>query len=236
MVRIIRTKSELKTKAAPPPPPAPELKKRARRALALLRKWRPDAKIELEYSNPLELVVATILSAQATDVGVNRVTRTLFRKYRTAAAYASADLKVLEQEIKSTGFYHNKSKALVGLGQKLVMDFDGKVPDTMAALLTLPGVARKTANVVLGSAFQKAEGIVVDTHILRVAYRLGLTTEKTAEKIERDLMALYPRKDWIDVSTLLVLHGRYVCIAKLPRCSACGLNKLCPRLGVTKSQ
>jgi len=216
--------------------PSPELHARVRKILAALRRSRPEAKIELEFSTPLELLVATILSAQCTDVRTNLVTRSLFKKYRSASDYARASLPTLEQEIRSTGFFRNKAKALVALGKKLASDFAGQVPDTMEALVALPGVARKTANVVLGGAFGKAEGIVVDTHVQRVAQRLGLTRQKQPEKIERDLMAIFPRKSWIEASTQLVLHGRYVCIARLPKCSACPLTKLCPKIGVTKSQ
>jgi len=180
--------------------------------------------------------VATILSAQCTDERTNRVTRSLFARYRTAADYAKARLSALEREIKPTGFYHNKAKALVALGQKLVADLGGEVPATMEALVTLPGVARKTANVVLGSAFGKAEGVVVDTHVQRVSQRLGLTKRKQPEKIERDLMAVFLRQAWIEASTQLVLHGRYICIARAPKCSICPVSKLCPKIGVSKSQ
>ena len=213
-----------------------ELRGRARKVLAALRRSRPGAKIELEFSNPLELLVATILSAQCTDEITNRVTRSLFTKYRTAASYARARRPTLEREIRPTGFYHNKSKALIGLGKKLVSEFGGQVPDSMEALVSLPGVARKTANVVLGSAFGKAEGIVVDTHVQRVAPRLGLTREKHPEKIERDLMVHFPRRNWIEASTQLVLHGRYICLARAPKCSICPLEKLCPKIGVTRSE
>jgi endonuclease-3 len=210
-----------------------DLKTPARKILAALRRARPGARIELEFTTPLELLVATILSAQCTDARTNPVTRSLFRKYRTARDYAEARRPALEKAIRPTGFYHNKAKALLALGRKLLSDHGGQVPDTMEALVALPGVARKTANVLLGNAFGKAEGIVVDTHVLRVAQRLGLSKQKQPEKIERDLMAVFPRQAWIEASTQLVLHGRYICLARAPKCSACPVNKLCPKIGVT---
>lgn len=215
----------------------PELVRRARAILRRLKRYRPGAKIELEFTNPLELLVATILSAQCTDVRVNEVTRTLFKKYRTAADYAQADLAAFEREIRPTGFYRNKARSIRAACQKIVSDFGGHVPSTMEDLLTLPGVARKTANVVLGNAFGIASGIVVDTHVERVSRRLGLTKVKPKpprpDKIEQDLMALYPKKDWIELSTQLVLHGRYICTARDPACPTCPLDSLCPKVGVT---
>jgi endonuclease-3 len=208
------------------------LAKRARSILARLRKHRPGARIELDFTNPLELLVATILSAQCTDKRVNEVTRALFRKYRTAGDYAAADMLTFQEEIRPTGFYRNKAKAIIAAAQKLVTEFGGEVPRSMDEMLTLPGVARKTANVVLGNAYAIATGIVVDTHVGRVARRLGLTKEKQAEKIEQDLMKLYPQKDWIEASTQLVLHGRYICTARNPGCSQCPVEKLCPKIGV----
>jgi endonuclease-3 len=212
--------------------PAQDDAKRAQSILTRLRKYRPGARIELDFTNPLELLVATILSAQCTDKRVNEVTRALFRKYRTAAHYAAADLQAFQEEIRPTGFFRNKAKAVIAAAQKLVAEFDGDVPRSMEEMLTLPGVARKTANVVLGNAYAIPTGIVVDTHVQRVARRLGLTKEKQAEKIEQDLMKLYPRKDWIEASTQLVLHGRYICTARNPACPECPVEKLCPKIGL----
>jgi endonuclease-3 len=205
---------------------------RGREILRRLRRSRPDAGIELNYSNPLELLVATILSAQCTDKRVNAVTKTLFRKYRTAMDYASANPTVFEREIKSTGFFRNKTKSVIGACQKVVADYGDEVPGTMDELLTLPGVARKTANVVLGNAFGVCSGIVMDTHVQRVARRLGLTKAKTPEQIETDLMALLPKKRWVEFSTQVVLHGRYICTARNPDCPHCPVEPLCPKLGL----
>jgi endonuclease-3 len=205
-----------------------ELKKRAGRIFAFLRKRHPDAQCALNHESPLQLLVATILAAQCTDARVNLVTPGLFQKYPTAKAFADARQEELEQEVRSTGFFRNKAKSIRGACARIVADYGGKVPDTMEALLTLPGVARKTANVVLGSAYGKNEGVVVDTHVLRVAPRLGLSRQKTPEKIERDLMALYPRKDWTLLGHILTFHGRRVCSARKPDCAGCPVNKLCP--------
>jgi len=222
-----------------PPKPKPELVRRARAILQRLKRSRPGAKIELNFSNPLELLVATILSAQCTDVRVNEVTQAVFRKYRNAADYAAADLASLEREIRPTGFYRNKAKSIRAACQRIISDFGGEVPSTMEDLLTLAGVARKTANVVLGNAFGIAGGIVVDTHIERVSRRLGLTKVKPKPprpgKIEQDLMPIYPQKDWVEFSTQLVLHGRYICTARDPACPTCPIEKLCPKIGVTPS-
>lgn len=215
--------------------PDRELSRKAVKMMQRLRKARPGAKIELEFSNPLELLVATILSAQCTDARVNQVTQSLFLRYRSAADYAEARPAKFEQEIRSTGFFRQKTKSIVAAAGELVARYGGEVPDSLADLITLPGVARKTANVVLSAAFAKAEGIVVDTHVQRVAYRLGLTTQKNPEKIERDLMDLLPPKYWIDASTQLVLHGRYICTARRPKCSVCPLRPLCDRVGVAGS-
>jgi endonuclease-3 len=215
--------------------PDKALQQRAAKIIQRLRKARPGAKIELEFSNPLELLVATILSAQCTDQRVNLVTRSLFPRYRSAADYAEARPAKFEQEIRSTGFFRQKTKSIVAAARELVARYGGEVPGSLEELTTLPGVARKTANVVLSAAFGKAEGIVVDTHVQRVAYRLGLTTQKNPEKIERDLMDLLPPKYWNDASTQLVLHGRYICIARRPKCSVCPLRPRCDRVGVTES-
>jgi len=207
-----------------------QLASRVAKITAILKKTYPDAKTALLHDNPLQLLVATILSAQCTDARVNIVTKDIFKKYKTAADFAAATPETLEQEIRSTGFYRNKTKSILGAAKVLVKDFSGKVPDNMEELLTLPGVARKTANVVLGSAFGKNEGVVVDTHVIRLAGRLGLTkhTSNASDKIEKELMELVPRKDWSLFSHLLIWHGRSVCIARKPKCDECPVNKLCP--------
>jgi endonuclease-3 len=205
---------------------------RLRRILARLQREFPAARCALDHHDPLELLVATILSAQCTDARVNLVTPALFAKYRSAAAYAVADPRVLEQEIKSTGFFRNKTRAIIGMAQALVERHDGRVPDTMEALVSLPGVGRKTANVVLGNAFGKNLGIVVDTHVARISALLGLTRERAPEKIERDLMALAPRPRWTVLSHLFILHGRKTCVARRPRCETCRISELCPSSNV----
>ena len=205
-----------------------ELKARVGKITAKLRKQYPDARTALDFSTPLEMLVATILSAQTTDAGVNRLTPALFKKYKTAADYASAKPAELETMIRASGFFRQKAKNLMGVGKMLVEKFGGRVPETMAELMELPGVARKTANVVLGSAFGKAEGIAVDRHIARVAGRLGLTKNADPIKIEQDLMAVVPQKNWIEFSHLLILHGRQICKAPKPKCEACPVNDLCP--------
>ena len=201
---------------------------RISKILETLKKDHPNAKCTLYFKNPLELLVATILSAQCTDQRVNIVTNSLFKKYRSAKDYANASLGQLEKDIKSTGFYKNKAKALKFSAQTILKEFDGKVPNTMGSLLTLRGVARKTANVVLGNAYGITSGIVVDTHVTRVSQRLGLTKNKEAKKIEEDLMRLIPKKDWILFSHLLIAHGRAICTARSPKCGVCHLNKICP--------
>lgn len=192
--------------------------------------WRlyPDAKCSLDFSNPLELLVATQLSAQCTDERVNLVTRELFQKYRSAGDYASVSQEELEQDIRSTGFYRNKAKNIRAACQLLITNYDGEVPRTMADLLKLPGVARKTANVVLGNAFGIIEGFVVDTHIGRLARRFGWTKNEDPLKVEQDLMRLIPRQDWLDLSHLLIFHGRAICQARKPLCEKCTLPELCP--------
>jgi endonuclease-3 len=201
---------------------------RTRKIITRLRREFPAARCALDHHNPLELLVATILSAQCTDARVNMVTPALFAKYRTAADYATADPAVFEKEIQSTGFFRNKTKSILGMAHALLERHGGRVPDTMEELVALPGVGRKTANVVLGNAFGKNEGIVVDTHVQRISGLLELTAERTPEKIERDLMAVVPRKDWTIFSHLLILHGRKTCIARRPKCEACVINRLCP--------
>lgn len=201
---------------------------RAKKVIELLEKQFPDAKTALNYTNPLEMLVATILSAQTTDQRVNIVTQTLFKKYRKAEDYANADLKELEQNVHSTGFYHNKARNLKKCCQLLVERFNSKVPSTMEELLELPGVARKTANIVLYNAYGKIAGIAVDTHVRRLSQRLGLTQQKDPEKIEQDLMQITPKEKWMELTDLLIFHGRQVCIAKKPKCEICVLNKICP--------
>ena len=188
----------------------------------------PEARCSLDHADPLELLVATILSAQCTDARVNLVTKDLFRKYRAAADYASTDPAVFEQEIRSTGFFRNKTKSILGMAQALVERHGGRVPDTMKELTALPGVGRKTANVVLGNAFGKSEGVVVDTHVQRISRLLGLTKQRDAEKIEHDLMNVVPREHWTLFPHLLIHHGRAVCVARRPRCDACPISDLCP--------
>lgn len=198
--------------------------------LRKLRKHIPNPRVELDYETPIQLLVATILSAQCTDKRVNLVTPALFKKYPTVEAFASARITDLERSVKSTGFYRNKAKFIKASAQKIVKEYDGKVPDTMAELLTLPGVARKTANCVLGAVYNKNEGIVVDTHVSRVSQRLGLTNAKSPVAIERALMAQVPQKNWYEFSSLIVLHGRYTCLARKPKCMECPLNDICPSM------
>lgn len=196
--------------------------------LRLLHAEHPDAACALDHRSALELLIATILSAQCTDERVNKVTPALFARYPDAQALAEADRTELEEMIRSTGFYRNKAKNIQEACRRLVTAYDGQVPAAMADLLTLPGVARKTANVVLGTAYHIADGIVVDTHVKRLSERLGLTTQSDPEKIERDLMALAPREEWIDLSHLLIFHGRRICDARKPKCGACVIAHLCP--------
>ncbi|HET9707211.1 MAG TPA: endonuclease III [Gemmatimonadales bacterium] len=205
-----------------------ERKRRTRSIIARLKREFPDATCALDHANPLELLVATILSAQSTDARVNIVTPALFAKYKNAADYAAADPEVLQGEIHSTGFFRNKTKSILGMAHALEERHGGQVPDTMEALVALPGVGRKTANVVLGNAFGKNEGIVVDTHVGRISGLLKLTKQTDPVKIERDLMELVPRKDWTIFSHLLILHGRKTCIARRPKCESCRINDLCP--------
>ena len=200
--------------------------------LTQLNKHYPDADCELRFETPLDLLVATILSAQSTDQRVNQVTETLFAKYRTAADYAAADPEVFEQEIRSTGFYRNKTKLVLGAAKRIVEAYGGEMPETLEELVTLPGVARKTANLVLGTAFGKPTGIVVDTHVKRLSHRLGLSEQKNPDKIEKDLMEVVPKEDWIFFSHAVILHGRRVCKARQPQCDACPLAEICPKVGV----
>jgi endonuclease-3 len=205
-----------------------EPKARVAKVIELLEKQFPDAKTALNYSNPLEMLVATMLSAQTTDVTVNVVTRSLFKKYRTPEDYANADIKELEQAIHSTGFYHNKARNLQKCCQMLVEKYHSQVPKTMEELLELPGVARKTANIVLYNSYGVIAGIAVDTHVRRLSQRLGLAETDDAAKIEQDLMQITPKEKWMKLTDLLILHGREVCMAKKPKCEVCTLNKICP--------
>src|ERR687889_284708 len=193
-----------------------------------LKEAYPEARTELYWEKPLELLVATILSAQSTDVRVNQVTKGLFEKYRTAEDYAVADLERLEEEIRPVGFFRNKARSIKGMARALVEEHGGEVPRTIPELVALPGVGRKTANVVLGNAFGIDEGVVVDTHVRRVSGRLGLTQNRDPAKIEQDLMQVVPKDDWTIFSHLLILHGRRTCKARKPDCPTCVLNDICP--------
>jgi len=205
-----------------------EPKDRALQIIELLEKEHPDAKIALTFSNPLELLVATILSAQCTDERVNIVTKNLFKKYTKAEDYAEADLKELEQDIRSTGFYHNKARNIKKAAGLLVEKFNSKVPSTMEELLELPGVARKTANIVIFNAYGVIAGVAVDTHVRRLSQRLGLSENEDPNKIEKDLMNIVPKECWMRITDLLIFHGRRICPAKKPKCGVCVLNKICP--------
>ena len=205
-----------------------EPRARVAKVIEFLEKKYPDAKTALTYSNPLEMLVATMLSAQTTDARVNIVTQKLFKKYRTPEDYANTNLKELEQDIRSTGFYHNKARNLQKCCQMLVEKFDSQVPKTMEELVELPGVARKTANIVLNNFYGIIAGIAVDTHVHRISQRLGLTENEDATKIEQDLMKITPMEKWMNLTDLLIFHGRQVCIARKPKCDICVLNKICP--------
>jgi len=207
---------------------------KAYKIIALLKNEYPEIKIALHYSNPLELLVATILSAQCTDKQVNGVTKKLFVKYRTPQDFIGISQEELEKEIYSTGFYRNKAKNIIAACKIIVSEYNSKVPDTMEELLKLPGVARKTANIVLSGAFGKIEGMAVDTHVKRLSGRLGLTANTDPEKIEKDLLKIIPKKDWDLFSLLLINHGRKVCAARKPLCEVCILNKLCPSAFIFK--
>lgn len=204
---------------------------RVRNILHALARSYGNAECALVHSNPLELLVATILSAQCTDARVNLVTRTLFKRFANAEAYANAGQEEMEEVIRSTGFYRNKAKNIREMAQLLVSKYAGRVPSTMEELLEFPGVARKTANVVLGTWFKKADGVVVDTHVHRIARRLQLTRQEDPKKIESDLMKLLPQDQWIDFSHRLIWHGRRICTARSPKCGECPLSKWCPSAG-----
>jgi endonuclease-3 len=203
-------------------------KTRVLNIIDLLENQYPRAKTALHYSSPLEILIATILSAQCTDKRVNIVTKSLFKKYRTTEDYANADISELEQDIRSTGFYRNKAKSIKNAGRMMVEKFDSQVPNTMKEILELPGVARKTANIVLSNAYGVVEGIAVDTHVRRLSKRLGLTENKNPDKIEKDLMQIVPKSQWKRINNLLISHGRKICKARKPECYSCILNKICP--------
>jgi len=205
---------------------------RIKEIISLLKKDYPKPKIALDFSNPLEMLIATILSAQATDIKVNEVTKDLFGKYKTARDYAEADRTELENDIRPTGFYHNKAKYLQEACKLIEEKFDGKVPDTMEGLISLPGVARKTANIVISNAFGKIEGIAVDTHVKRLSQRLELTKNKNPDKIERDLMEIIPKKDWFQFTYMIIDHGRKICHAKKPEHDKCVVRDLCPSANI----
>src|SRR5436190_1356903 len=208
--------------------PMPDLKARATEVNKRLEKKYPDAKCSLDFTNPFELLIATILSAQSTDARVNIVTKSLFRKYPDAPTMAGATQPEMERDVRQTGFFRNKAKAVIAASKAIVERHGGEVPDSMEALTALPGVGRKTANVVLSNAFKKPVGIVVDTHVTRLSARLGLTSNSDAVKIEEDLMKLIPQKESTLFSHRLIAHGRAVCIARKPKCKECALNDVCP--------
>jgi len=200
----------------------------ASEVFARLKRAHPDAHCELDHETPLQLLMATILSAQCTDKRVNMVTPLLFRTYPTAQSLADARPDDLEEMIKSTGFFRNKTKSLIALGKALVERHNGEVPDSMDALVKLPGVGRKTANVILGNAFRKNEGVVVDTHVGRLSVRLGLTRQTDPVKVEHELMPLFPQEEWAMLAHVLVFHGRRICFARSPKCEVCTLSEICP--------
>jgi endonuclease-3 len=207
---------------------ATKKQERALEIVSRLKRMYPKAKTSLDFTTPFELLIATILSAQSTDVRVNIVTKSLFRKYPGPEAFAKASQTEMEKDVRQTGFFRNKAKAVIAASKAIMERHGGEVPRTMEELTALPGVGRKTANVVLANAFKTPVGIVVDTHVTRVAGRLGLTSNSEAEKIEQDLMKLIPQKEWTSFSHRLIYHGRQICVARKPRCSECLLNELCP--------
>jgi len=207
-------------------------RRRAADVVRRLRRRYPDATCSLDFTTPLELLVATILSAQCTDQRVNLVTKDLFAKYRTAADYAAAPPEQLERDIQSTGFFRNKARSIRDACRELVQRFEGRVPEEIEQMVQLPGIGRKTANVVLGTAYGIASGVVVDTHVGRISRRLGLSDQKNAEKVEKDLMALIPKTEWVALSHRMIQHGRRICTARKPKCDQCPLEPVCPRIGV----
>ena len=210
------------------------MEQHAGKILNELKKTYPQAGCSLTFRTPLELLVATILSAQCTDVRVNKVTPTLFQQFRTAQDYADAPIELLEEFIRMTGFFRNKAKNIQSACREIIARFDGDVPDTMEALVSLPGVGRKTANVVLSNGFGRTEGITVDTHVFRLSHRMGLALGKTPEKVELELMQLFPKSDWTFLSHALILHGRQVCTARTAQCEKCSVRKVCPGRGTIK--
>ncbi len=212
--------------------PKSRVAEKAVKVLDILKKEYPDARVTLNYDNPLQLLIATILAAQCTDERVNVVTLDLFPKYRKAEDFARADLPKLEQEIRPTGFYHNKAKNIIACCRILVEKFNGRVPENLDDLVSLPGVGRKTANIILGNAYG-GQAIAVDTHVKRVTHRLGWAQSDDPDKIESELMDVVPRERWTQSCHQLVFHGRKICVAKKPRCPVCPVNRLCPKIGVT---
>jgi len=209
-------------------------RKRILEIIRISRKAYPQGRTALYYKTPLQILIATMLSAQCTDERVNKITPGLFKKYKNACDFARARQSVLEKEIYSTGFYKNKARNIIAASKKIMKDFRGNVPSTMQELVSLPGVARKTANIVLSSGFRKAEGIAVDTHVKRISGRLGLTRERNPEKIEQDLTKIVPKKYWIEFNYMLVDHGREICDARRPLCQKCVISQLCPSVGIGK--
>ena len=224
---IMKLTSKTKTQETSPID-LPELKVRTKKIIQLLKRAYPDAKCSLNHSNAFELLIATILSAQCTDERVNIVTADLFRKYRSPEDYLKVPASELQDDIRTTGFFRNKTRSIQGTAKVLTEQYAGRVPETIEELLELPGVARKTANVVLGNAFGVTSGVVVDTHVTRLSRRLGLTKQKDAVKIENDLVAIVPKKDWVIFSHLLIAHGRKTCKARNPLCAECVVERLCP--------
>ena len=227
---------ELTSSATPYTGPEPGSPEQVKAIIEELRHLYPDAKCTLNFSNPLELLIATQLAAQCTDERVNMVTGKLFQKYRSPEDYVNVSQEELEQDIKQTGFYRNKAKNIRAACQRIITEYGGEVPQTMAGLLSLAGVARKTANVVLGNAFGIVEGFTVDTHNIRLARRLGWTKQEDAVKVEQDLMRIVPKEDWFDLSHLLIFHGRAVCYARNPQCERCTLVLLCPSAFIAKNK
>ncbi|MBW6467658.1 MAG: endonuclease III [Coriobacteriia bacterium] len=205
-----------------------ERAQRAREIMDRLGELYPDAHIMLDYDTPYHLLIAVILSAQTTDVGVNKVTPLLFERFPEPGDLAGADPAEVEEIIRPTGFFRNKTKLIMGAARMIVTEYDGEVPDTMEGLISLPGVARKTANIVISNAFGKVEGIAVDTHVFRLAHRFGLSQHKDADKVERDLMGVFPHDEWFHVNYRFIDHGRAICTAKRPACGVCTLNDVCP--------
>jgi endonuclease-3 len=216
--------------------PSLDLKAQARQVVRLLKRLYPDATCALVHANPFELLIATVLSAQCTDKRVNMVTPALFRRYPDARSLAGANQEDLEELIRSTGFFRSKAKNIKAMAAALAEQHDGELPRDVDVLTKLAGVGRKTANVVLGTAYGIASGVVVDTHVKRLAFRLGLTSRKQPTQIEQDLMSVVPRTEWVNLSHRLIHHGRQVCLARKPRCTQCGLASICPKCGVTSSQ